>query len=223
MAWQPASAAGARWNPRAPYSEGDQSAVDLAMVVDAVADLVERDGCEVVVLAGAVMAGVPERLQARVAVPLLEGVSCAVAQAEMLVRLGCPKARSGSLAALPERDVTGLGEPRLGRRGSPPPPCPPGGNHETTAISAAPAWPVQPTSRSPVDRTSTGRASKRLAVFVAMNLEHYAFGEGLVEDLVPNMPPPDVLNNSWRDYGNRVGAWRMLDLFRRRCRCRCRC
>lgn len=55
---------------------------------------------------------------------------------------------------------------------------------------------------------------RRLAVFVAVNLEHYAFGEGLVEDLVPNMPPPDVLNNSWRDYGNRVGAWRMLDLFR---------
>ena len=55
---------------------------------------------------------------------------------------------------------------------------------------------------------------RRLAVFVAINLEHYAFGEGLVEDLVPHMPPPDVLNNSWRDYGNRVGAWRMLSLFR---------
>ena len=55
---------------------------------------------------------------------------------------------------------------------------------------------------------------KRLAVFIALNLEHYAFGEGLVEDLVPNMPPPDVLNNSWRDYGNRVGAWRLLELLR---------
>ena len=55
---------------------------------------------------------------------------------------------------------------------------------------------------------------KRLAVFVALNLEQYAFGEGMAEDLVPNMPPPDVLNSSWRDYGNRVGAWRLLDLFR---------
>ena len=54
---------------------------------------------------------------------------------------------------------------------------------------------------------------KQLAVFVALNLEHYAFGEGLAEDLVPDMPPPDVLNNSWRDYGNRVGAWRLLELF----------
>jgi len=56
---------------------------------------------------------------------------------------------------------------------------------------------------------------KSLAVFIALNLEQYAFGEGLTEDLVPNMPPPDVLNNSWRDYGNRVGAWRLLQLFRR--------
>ena len=49
---------------------------------------------------------------------------------------------------------------------------------------------------------------KRLAVYVALNLEHYAFGEGLVEELVPGIPQPDVLNHSWREYGNRVGAWR---------------
>ena len=55
---------------------------------------------------------------------------------------------------------------------------------------------------------------QRLAVYVALNLEQYAFGEGLVEDLVPGIPAPDVLNNSWREYGNRVGAWRLLDLFK---------
>ena len=48
-----------------------------------------------------------------------------------------------------------------------------------------------------------------LAVYVALNLEHYAFGEGRVEDLVPGIPAPDVLNASWREYGNRVGAWRL--------------
>ncbi len=53
---------------------------------------------------------------------------------------------------------------------------------------------------------------KGLAVYIALNLEQYAFGEGLVEDLVPGIPAPDVLNNSWRDYGNRVGAWRLLSL-----------
>jgi allantoinase len=55
---------------------------------------------------------------------------------------------------------------------------------------------------------------KRLAVYVAMNLEQYAFGEGMVEDLVPGIPGPDVLNNSWREYGNRVGAWRLLSLLK---------
>jgi len=54
---------------------------------------------------------------------------------------------------------------------------------------------------------------KRLAVYLALNLEHYAFGEGLTEELVPGMKQPDVLNYSWRDYGNRVGAWRLLALF----------
>jgi len=26
-------------------------------------------------------------------------------------------------------------------------------------------------------------------------------------------PQPNILNHAWRDYGKRVGAWRMLDLF----------
>ncbi len=91
----------------APYGDGDQGAVDQ-LVVDAALDLVTRDACEVVVLAGAVMAGVPPRLQARIPVPLLEGLSCAVAQAEMLVRLGCPKPTTGSFAALPARDLVGI-------------------------------------------------------------------------------------------------------------------
>lgn len=56
---------------------------------------------------------------------------------------------------------------------------------------------------------------RRLAVYFALGLEHYAFGEGLVEDLVPGVPAPDVLNSSWREYGERVGAWRVLDMFRR--------
>jgi peptidoglycan/xylan/chitin deacetylase (PgdA/CDA1 family) len=50
----------------------------------------------------------------------------------------------------------------------------------------------------------------RLAVYVALGLEHYAFDEGMAENLVEGVPRPDVLNASWRDYGNRVGAWRIL-------------
>jgi hypothetical protein len=53
---------------------------------------------------------------------------------------------------------------------------------------------------------------KRLAVYVGLNLEHFAFGEGLGAELAPGGPQPDVLNYAWRDYGNRVGAWRLRDL-----------
>ena len=53
----------------------------------------------------------------------------------------------------------------------------------------------------------------RLAVYLAFNLEHFAFGEGLGANLGPVSPAPDVLNYTWREYGNRVGAWRCLELF----------
>ncbi|MCM5704437.1 polysaccharide deacetylase family protein [Larsenimonas salina] len=55
----------------------------------------------------------------------------------------------------------------------------------------------------------------RLAVYIGLNLEHYAFGEGRGVGIAPPAPDgePDVLNYSWREYGNRVGAWRCLELF----------
>ncbi|MDB5817061.1 MAG: polysaccharide deacetylase family protein [Rhizobacter sp.] len=53
----------------------------------------------------------------------------------------------------------------------------------------------------------------RLAVYLGFNLEHFAFGEGLGASIAPPSPGTDVLNHSWREYGNRVGAWRCLELF----------
>ena len=53
----------------------------------------------------------------------------------------------------------------------------------------------------------------RLAVYIGLNLEHFAFGEGLGAELAPGGPQPDVLNYAWRDWGNRVGVWRLLELF----------
>jgi peptidoglycan/xylan/chitin deacetylase (PgdA/CDA1 family) len=53
---------------------------------------------------------------------------------------------------------------------------------------------------------------KGLAVYLGVNLEHFAFGEGLGAELAPGGPQPDVLNYAWRDYGNRVGAWRMIGM-----------
>jgi hypothetical protein len=54
---------------------------------------------------------------------------------------------------------------------------------------------------------------KRLAVYVGLNLEWFAFGEGLGAELAPGGPQPDVLNYAWRDYGNRVGVFRLAELF----------
>lgn len=54
---------------------------------------------------------------------------------------------------------------------------------------------------------------RRLAVYIGLNLETFRFGNGLGAELAPGGPQPDVLNYAWRDYGNRVGAFRMADLF----------
>jgi allantoinase len=67
-----------------------------------------------------------------------------------------------------------------------------------------------PITRRP-DHTWPGGA--RLAVYLGFNIEHFAFGEGLGANIGPASPQPDVLNYSWREYGNRVGAWRCLALF----------
>jgi peptidoglycan/xylan/chitin deacetylase (PgdA/CDA1 family) len=54
----------------------------------------------------------------------------------------------------------------------------------------------------------------RVAIYFALGLEEYSMGEGLTENLVSGASQPDVLNTSWRDYGSRVGAWRILEAFR---------
>jgi allantoinase len=54
---------------------------------------------------------------------------------------------------------------------------------------------------------------RRVAVYIGFNIEHFEFGAGLGAALGPKSSEPDVLNFSWRDYGNRVGVWRCLELF----------
>lgn len=53
---------------------------------------------------------------------------------------------------------------------------------------------------------------KRLAFYVALNIEHFSFGEGLGHSPTPPGPQPDVRNFAWRDYGLRVGIWRIFDM-----------
>jgi peptidoglycan/xylan/chitin deacetylase (PgdA/CDA1 family) len=66
-----------------------------------------------------------------------------------------------------------------------------------------------PWARRPRESWPEGR---KLAVYLGVNLEHFSFGEGLGAELAPGGPAPDILNYAWRDYGNRVGAWRLLQV-----------
>jgi allantoinase len=54
----------------------------------------------------------------------------------------------------------------------------------------------------------------RLAVWVCPNIEHYEWKPALVRqrDPWPRTPHPDVLSYSLKDYGNRAGVWRMMEV-----------
>jgi peptidoglycan/xylan/chitin deacetylase (PgdA/CDA1 family) len=53
---------------------------------------------------------------------------------------------------------------------------------------------------------------KRLAFHLALNIEHFAFGGPMGHTPTSPGPPPDPRNYAWRDYGLRVGVWRIFDL-----------
>ena len=52
---------------------------------------------------------------------------------------------------------------------------------------------------------------KRLAFYIACNVEHFAFGTGLGADPA-HRPGQNTRNYAWRDYGNRIGQWRLFEL-----------
>ena len=54
----------------------------------------------------------------------------------------------------------------------------------------------------------------RVALWIAPNVEHYEYlpDHDGVRTAWPRLPIPDVQQYSYRDYGNRVGFWRMTDV-----------
>lgn len=65
-----------------------------------------------------------------------------------------------------------------------------------------------------VDRPDfTWPGGKRLAVYVALCVEHFAYGSGLGLPYSPGLQHPNTYNWAWREYGNRVGGWRLIELF----------
>ena len=69
---------------------------------------VDEDGADVIVLAGAPLAGLARSLKGQLPVPLVDGVSSAVRHAETLVALQPGRAQSGSFAMPPVKPNRGL-------------------------------------------------------------------------------------------------------------------
>jgi allantoinase len=56
----------------------------------------------------------------------------------------------------------------------------------------------------------------RVALWVIPNIEHFLFDRPAARlSGGPVAPTPDVMNYSWRDYGVRVGIWRMMEIMQR--------
>jgi allantoinase len=53
---------------------------------------------------------------------------------------------------------------------------------------------------------------RQLAFYIALNIEHFAFGAGLGMDPHHRGGPQTTRNYAWRDYGNRVGNWRLFEM-----------
>lgn len=69
---------------------------------------VDEDGADVIVLAGAPLAGLARSLRGRLPVPAVDGVSSAVRHAETLVALQPGRAQRGSFAPPPHKPNAGL-------------------------------------------------------------------------------------------------------------------
>ncbi|MDB5410633.1 MAG: polysaccharide deacetylase [Rhodospirillales bacterium] len=68
-----------------------------------------------------------------------------------------------------------------------------------------------PITRRPDFRWKNGAS---LAFYIGLNLEHFAFGAGLSAELAAGGPPAGRAQLRLREYGNRVGAWCLLELFK---------
>ena len=73
-------------------------------------EAVQKDGADVIILAGAPLAGLARSLEGKISVPVVDGVSSAVKHCESLVKLGPGIAAEGSFAKPPVKPNKGLPE-----------------------------------------------------------------------------------------------------------------
>ncbi len=71
---------------------------------------VDDDGADVIIIAGAPLAGLARSIADRMPVPVVDGVSSAVRHAQTLVSLRPARARQGSFAPPPVKPNRGLPE-----------------------------------------------------------------------------------------------------------------
>jgi allantoin racemase len=90
--------------PQDAVRNPDRVAEELAGAIEALT----AEGAESVILGGAAVAGMSDRLQPRAAVPLLDGMRCGIRMIEGLVALRLPKPTRGSYAAPAGRVVAGV-------------------------------------------------------------------------------------------------------------------
>ena len=71
--------------------------------------------------------------------------------------------------------------------------------------------------RSPSAGSSALPGGARLAVWVIVNVEEWDINETMPRTVLTppagGSPMPDIPNWAWHEYGNRVGFWRMLEVF----------
>lgn len=77
-------------------------------------------------------------------------------------------------------------------------------------VEANPRFQYSPITARP-DFTWPG--GKRMAVYTALCVEHFSYGTGGGLPYSPGLQQPDSYNWGWREYGNRVGGWRLIDLY----------
>ncbi|MFT6903487.1 MAG: allantoin racemase [Oleiphilaceae bacterium] len=95
-----------------PFSDiGNIQSSNEDQLVSLCQQAINEDGADVLILAGAPLAGLARGVADRIPVPIVDGVSCAVHQAELLARLGARKAMAGSYASPPTKDSKGLSGP----------------------------------------------------------------------------------------------------------------
>lgn len=70
-----------------------------------------------------------------------------------------------------------------------------------------------PYSALPLRAKYTWPGGKRLAVYVAVNIEHFPYGVQCGVDLDRQTQPWSQRSWLWREYGNRIGEWRLIELF----------